>query len=271
MGKTFRHSPHTITLAAMAGLMLATTPAMAQPPENHGQSPHGGQAPAHGGGNGGGAPQGRPAQGGAPAARPAPQGAPAQQAAPRPQQNFGGNNAPRGGAPGGQPGGQFNGQRGPGGPGGPGFNGGPGYNANAGRNPNWGPGAAGQPRINPGPQRGAFDEHRAPGPGGAYRAWSNQWRGDNRYDWRGWRDAHRDVYHLGRYYAPYRDYAYRRLSIGFVLDPLFFGNGYMIYDPGTYRLPDAYGPYRWIRYYNDAVLVDTYTGQVVDVLYGFFW
>jgi hypothetical protein len=121
-----------------------------------------------------------------------------------------------------------------------------------------------------GPQRGAFDEHRGPGPGG-YRAWDNHWRGNNRYDWRGWRDLHRDTYHLGLYAAPYRGYAYRRLSLGFVLDPLFYGNSYTIYDPGTYRLPEAYPPYRWVRYYNDAVLVDTYTGQVVDVLYGFFW
>jgi hypothetical protein len=109
-----------------------------------------------------------------------------------------------------------------------------------------------------------WDEHRGGpggGPGGNYRAWNNGWRNDNRYDWRGWRDSHRDAYHLGRYYAPYRDYSYRRLSIGFMLDPLFYGSGYMIYDPGMYRLPDVYGPYRWVRYYNDAILVDTYTGR----------
>ncbi|WP_409574764.1 RcnB family protein [Sphingopyxis sp. PET50] len=33
----------------------------------------------------------------------------------------------------------------------------------------------------------------------------------------------------------------------------------------------AYGGYRWVRYYNDALLVDTYSGEVVDVIYDFFW
>ena len=72
-------------------------------------------------------------------------------------------------------------------------------------------------------------------------------------------------------YAPYRNYSYRRLTIGFFLDQLFFGQNYWINDPGYYRLPDVYGPYRWVRYYDDAVLVDAYSGEVVDVIYNFFW
>ena len=59
--------------------------------------------------------------------------------------------------------------------------------------------------------------------------------------------------------------------MGFYLDSLFFGSNYWIADPWQYRLPDVYGPYRWIRYYDDAVLVDTYTGEVVDVIHDFFW
>ena len=31
------------------------------------------------------------------------------------------------------------------------------------------------------------------------------------------------------------------------------------------------GPYRWVRYYDDALLVDIYSGEVVDVIYDFFW
>jgi len=26
-----------------------------------------------------------------------------------------------------------------------------------------------------------------------------------------------------------------------------------------------------VRYYDDVLLIDTYTGQVVDVIYDFFW
>ena len=103
------------------------------------------------------------------------------------------------------------------------------------------------------------------------RRWDHDWRRDDHYDWRGWREGHRDWFHLGRYYPPYQGWYYRRLSVGFVLDALFWGDNYWIADPFYYHLPPAYGPYRWVRYYDDALLVDTYTGQVVDVIYGVFW
>ena len=50
-----------------------------------------------------------------------------------------------------------------------------------------------------------------------------------------------------------------------------FGNRYWINDPWQYRLPAVYGPYQWVRYYDDVLLVDTYTGEVVDVIHNFFW
>jgi hypothetical protein len=106
---------------------------------------------------------------------------------------------------------------------------------------------------------------------GSSRSWSRDWRGDSRYDWRGYRDSHRSVYRLGPYFAPYGGYSYRRLGVGFYLDGLFFGSDYWIDDPWSYRLPPAYGPYRWIRYYDDSLLVDIYSGEVVDVIYDFFW
>lgn len=105
----------------------------------------------------------------------------------------------------------------------------------------------------------------------AARGWSRDWRGDRRYDWQAWRGYHGDIFRLGRYHPPYRDWGYRRLTVGFVLDSLFWGDNYWIADPWFYRLPPAYGPYRWVRYFDDALLVDTYTGQVVDVIYGVFW
>ncbi|WP_342449817.1 RcnB family protein [Sphingomonas jejuensis] len=36
-------------------------------------------------------------------------------------------------------------------------------------------------------------------------------------------------------------------------------------------MPPAYGSYRWVRYYDDALLVDVRSGYVVDVIYDFFW
>ncbi len=101
--------------------------------------------------------------------------------------------------------------------------------------------------------------------------WNQNWRRDNRYNWSGYRNQNRDIFRLGRYYSPYRNYSYSRLSIGFSLDSLFYGSNYWINDPWQYRLPEVYGPYRWIRYYDDAVLVDVYSGEVVDVIHDFFW
>ncbi|WP_375291532.1 RcnB family protein [Qipengyuania sp.] len=104
-----------------------------------------------------------------------------------------------------------------------------------------------------------------------HRRWDNSWRRDNRYNWHNYRSANQSIYRLGRYYSPYRGYSYNRLRIGIVLNSLFYSNRYWINDPWRYRLPPAYGPYRWVRYYDDAMLVDTYSGEVVDVIYDFFW
>lgn len=104
-----------------------------------------------------------------------------------------------------------------------------------------------------------------------YRRWDRDWRRSDRYDWQRYRKTHRHIYHGNRYYAPYRNYRYSRLSIGFHLDSLFYSSRYWINDPYYYRLPPAYGPYRWVRYYDDALLVNVYTGQVVDVIHDFFW
>jgi Ni/Co efflux regulator RcnB len=38
-----------------------------------------------------------------------------------------------------------------------------------------------------------------------------------------------------------------------------------------YGLPYAPPGTEWVRYWNDAVLVDMYTGEVVDVIRDFFW
>jgi hypothetical protein len=101
--------------------------------------------------------------------------------------------------------------------------------------------------------------------------WDRNWRNDNRYDWQRYRYAHRSIYRPGRYYSPYRGHSYTRFSIGFGLDPLFYSSRYWISDPWQYRLPPAYPGTQWVRYYDDVLLVDVYSGEVVDVIYDFFW
>lgn len=107
--------------------------------------------------------------------------------------------------------------------------------------------------------------------GSNYSHWNTRWRSDNRYDWHGWRSRYPSRFQVGVYYSPYRNYSYRRLSIGYFLDSLFFDQDYWIANPSYYRLPEAYGPYRWVRYYDDAVMVDIYSGEIVDIVYNFFW
>ncbi len=107
------------------------------------------------------------------------------------------------------------------------------------------------------------------------RAWADQWnrswRRDRRYDWMSWRSLNRGAYHLPRYYGPNGGYGYQRFSSGVILEPMFFGQDYWLDDPYAYRLPPAYGSYRWVRYYNDAMLVDLRSGMVVDIVYDIFW
>jgi hypothetical protein len=103
------------------------------------------------------------------------------------------------------------------------------------------------------------------------RDWNRSWRNDRRYNWSDYRYRYRDRYRLGRYYSPYNNWSYSRFSIGFFLQPLFYSQRYWIGDPYYYRLPPAPPGTQWVRYYNDVVLVDVYTGEVVDVIYNFFW
>lgn len=104
------------------------------------------------------------------------------------------------------------------------------------------------------------------------RRWDSGWRQDRRYDWSSYRSRYGDRYRIGRYYAPRGwNYGYRRYSIGIYLNSLLFSNSYWIDDPYSYRLPPAYGSLRWVRYYDDALLVDLRDGYVVDVIHDFFW
>lgn len=107
---------------------------------------------------------------------------------------------------------------------------------------------------------------------GDRREWRRDWRNDRRYDWNSYRNQNRFIFRVNPYYSPYGyGYGYRRFGIGSILDSLLFGRNYWIGDPWQYRLPPAPPGYQWVRYYNDVILVDTWNGRVVDVIYDFFW
>jgi Ni/Co efflux regulator RcnB len=100
--------------------------------------------------------------------------------------------------------------------------------------------------------------------------WSGNWRNNHRYDWYNHRHRNRSLFHLGFYLDPF-GWGYQRYNIGWRMWPSYYGSQYWLNDPWQYRLPYAPPGYRWVRYWDDAVLVDTWSGQVVDVIYNFFW
>lgn len=118
----------------------------------------------------------------------------------------------------------------------------------------------------PGTQPPLRAEHRR----GGDHHWDGNWRNNHRYDWRDYRHHHRSIFHVGFYYDPY-GWGYQPFSIGWRLWPSYYSNRYWINDPWMYRLPYAPPGYVWVRYWNDAMLVDTWSGTVVDVIPGFFW
>jgi hypothetical protein len=101
------------------------------------------------------------------------------------------------------------------------------------------------------------------------RHWDTNWRHNSRYDWRNYRNHHRSLFHLGIYFDPF-GWNYSPFQIGWRMWPSYYSNRFW-FDPSMYGLPYAPPGTQWVRYYNDAILVDTWSGQVVDVLYDFFW
>lgn len=93
-------------------------------------------------------------------------------------------------------------------------------------------------------------------------------RREYREDWRDYRKNNRALYARGAWRAPF---AYQRFQPGIVMRPNFYASRYYIVEPGRYRLPAAVGPNRWVRHYDDAVLVNVRNGRVIQVINGFYW
>ncbi len=107
---------------------------------------------------------------------------------------------------------------------------------------------------------------------GKAKAWDRSWRQFQKFDWLAVRDAKPNLFKMTHYENPYgRDFSYRPLSVGNYLDTRFAADAFMIRNEASLGLPDDYGPYRWVRYYDDAVLVDMRAGKVIDVVYDMFW
>jgi Ni/Co efflux regulator RcnB len=121
--------------------------------------------------------------------------------------------------------------------------------------------------------------------------WQNQQ--GHRYDWNGYQPGHRPPewqqyrqnfnprpYQFNRdaerryRWQPYmqpRGWYYQRWVFGQVLPLLFWGRDYWLDSYSDFGLMDPPYGYVWVRYGNDALLVDVESGQILSVMYGVFY
>ncbi|MCB2014126.1 MAG: RcnB family protein [Sphingobium sp.] len=83
-----------------------------------------------------------------------------------------------------------------------------------------------------------------------------------------YRRSHRNVYRRGHWDAPFR---YKSWNRGSRIDRHYYHSRYYVNDPWRYRLPRTRSHYRWVRHYDDVLLINIRNGRVVDVLHNFFW
>lgn len=70
-----------------------------------------------------------------------------------------------------------------------------------------------------------------------------------------------------RYAAPYRNWSYSRIGIGYQLRPSFYSSRYFVNDYSRRGLGKPGRFQRWVRYGDDLVLVNVRNGRVIRVLH----
>jgi Ni/Co efflux regulator RcnB len=111
------------------------------------------------------------------------------------------------------------------------------------------------------------DRPRLPGVNSGWRSSDDRW--SERQRWRRNYTSQRR-FRAGKYHAP-RGYRYRRWSYGERLPFLYLARAYWLVNAIVYGLPPAPPGLIWVRYGTDALLVDRYTGEIVQVRYNVFY
>ena len=89
-----------------------------------------------------------------------------------------------------------------------------------------------------------------------------------REDWRDYRSRNREAFRIGRFNAPFR---YRVFSNGGAIRSSYYTPRYFVNNYDRYRLPAPGRNMRYVRHYNDVLLVNVRSGRVVSVYRNFFW
>lgn len=84
-------------------------------------------------------------------------------------------------------------------------------------------------------------------------------------------DYHREVRAYNRAHpwraAPFR---YQHFTVGARIQPVYYGNRYVVRDYQRFHWSRPGANQRWVRHYDDALLVNTRTGRVVKVIHNAF-
>ncbi len=92
------------------------------------------------------------------------------------------------------------------------------------------------------------------------RNWGNN-------DWRRYRQTNRDLYRGGNWNS---DFRYRAFRPGVIIGGGFYQPRYYINDYSRFRLANPGFNRRWVRHYNDVLLVNVRTGRVITVHRNFY-
>jgi Ni/Co efflux regulator RcnB len=112
--------------------------------------------------------------------------------------------------------------------------------------------------------RGARQEYREDRRD-AVRDGNGNWGRD---DWRQYRNQNRNLY---RGYGWRSDYRYQAFRPGIRIGIGYYAPRYYVNDYSRYRLPRPGFNQRWVRHYNDVLLIDIRSGYVIDVYRNFYW
>ncbi len=83
-------------------------------------------------------------------------------------------------------------------------------------------------------------------------------------------NAPRHYHYRGSYRQP-AGWHYQRWTLGAFLPSLYWSNSYWISDYNYYGLDNPPPGTVWVRYGDDALLIDRDSGEVIQVIYGIFY